>query len=162
MLNSNTTVLLSLPFGGSQFNLILLCNSRIYGPKSGSLNASIPGAPPPPPGLPTFPVPLVAPLDNCPLPEPPIDGDSDGLGAYEPELVTGPPTLPDLFIPLGADVPPIGPVDNDLPTGAAFGAGTLNGVVGLVTGAGAAIGLALGLAVGGAGLAGDGFSIGCF
>ena len=50
-----------------------------------------------------------------------------------------------------------------MPTGALFGAGTLNGVDGLTTGAGAETGLALGLGVGGAGLAGDGFStaVGC-
>ena len=52
ILNKSTTVLLSFPFGGSQLSLILRCNSRIYGPKSGSLSASIPGAPPPPPGFP--------------------------------------------------------------------------------------------------------------
>ena len=52
ILNNRTTRLLSLPFGGSQLSLILRCNSLIYGPKSGSLRASIPGAPPPPPGLP--------------------------------------------------------------------------------------------------------------
>lgn len=57
ILNNNTTLLLSLPFGGSQFILILLCNSLMYGPKSGSLIESIPGLPPPPPGLPGLPEP---------------------------------------------------------------------------------------------------------
>ena len=70
--------------------------------------------------------------------------------------------LPDLESPLGADVPPIGPVDNVLPIGAALGAGAVNGVLGLATGAGVETGLALGLAVGGAGLAGEGFSTGAF
>ena len=67
-------------------------------------------------------------------------------------------------MPVGAEVPPIGPVLNVLPTGADFGASAVNGVDGFSTGAGAEIGRALGLAVGGAGLAGDGFSTetGCF
>ena len=59
-------------------------------------------------------------------------------------------------MPVGAEVPPIGPVDKLLPTGAFFGTGAENGVLGFATGAGAAIGLVLGLAVGGAGFAGDG------
>lgn len=64
-----------------------------------------------------------------------------------------------VLAPVGAEVPPIGPVDKVLPVGAAFGAGTVNGVDGLATGAGVEVGLALGLAVGGAGLAGDGFAV---
>ena len=60
--------MLSFPLGGSQFILILLCNSLIYGPKSGSLIASIPGRPPPPPGLPP-PEPEPPPLPE-PLPVP--------------------------------------------------------------------------------------------
>ena len=157
ILNNSTTVLLSLPFGGSQLSFILRCNSLIYGPKSGSRKASIPGAPPPPPGLPTLPVPPAEePLENCPEP-PLLDGESDGLGAYA--LLDEPPAeVPDFAIPVGADVPPTGPVDNVFPIGAAFGTGTVNGVVGLATGVGAETGLALGRGVGGAGFAGEGFS----
>ena len=61
-------------------------------------------------------------------------------------------------MPVGAEVPPIGPVLNVLPTGAALGAGAVNGDEGFSTGVGAVTGRLLGLAVGGAGLAGDGFS----
>ena len=107
-----------------------------------------------------FPVPPAeAPLDNCPELPLPTDGDKDGLGAYVPELVTGPPVL-DFAMPVGADVPPIGPVESVFPTGAAFGAGTLNGVEGFATGVGVLVGLALGRAVGGAGFAGAGFAAG--
>ena len=119
----------------------------------------MPGAPPPPPGLPILPVPLAdVPLVNCPeLPEP-TEGESEGLGAYAPELVTGPPP-PDFATPVGADVPPIGPVAKVLPAGAELGTGTLNGVEGFATGAGADVGRALGLAVGGAGFAGAGLFV---
>ena len=124
----------------------------MYGPKSDSLKASIPGAPPPPPGLPIFPVPPGAePLESCP-PPPPADGDSEGRGAYVPEL-EGLPLVPEDFGAPAVDEPPTGPVDKVFPTGAPLGAGTVNGVDGLATGAGVDTGLALGLAVGGAGFA---------
>ena len=81
ILNKRTTRLLSLPFGGSQFILIRRCNSLIYGPKSGSRMASIPGRPLglPGPGLPTLPEPPE--LANL-EPEPELFvGESDGVGA---------------------------------------------------------------------------------
>jgi hypothetical protein len=92
-LNKRTTRLLSLPFGGSQFILILRCNSLMYGPKSGSFMASIPGRPPPPPGLPPpepdppcpepVPVPEPEPVPFAvlePVPEPLPIGAREGLG----------------------------------------------------------------------------------
>src|SRR5574344_328666 len=81
ILNIKTTRLLSFPFGGSQFIFILRCNSLIYGPKSGSLTASIPGRPPPPPGFPP-PEPVPEPYPDAILePDPDPTGANDGLGA---------------------------------------------------------------------------------
>ena len=109
ILNNSTTRLLSFPFGGSQFILIRLCNSLMYGPKSGSLIASIPGLPFgfPGPGFPYPPVPPPPPLASL-LPEPPV-GANDGAGAYLPlpddVLPPPPPPLADVPDPL------IGPVE---------------------------------------------------
>ena len=68
----------------------------------------------------------------------------------EPELV---PPFP---APVGADVPPTGPVANVFPVVAPVGTGTLNGVEGFATGVGAVTGFTLGLEVGGAGFAAEG------
>jgi len=114
----------------------------------------MPGAPPPPPGLPALPVPPdpLLPKELFPLP---ADGDKDGLGEYVPLPVPDEAPVPPLPTPVGAEVPPIGPVESVLPVGALVGLGTLNGVEGF-TGAGAEVGADEGLAVGGAGFAGDG------
>ena len=60
-------------------------------------------------------------------------------------------------VPVGADVPPTGPVARVFPAGAFAGLGTVNGDDGFAVGAGADIGLLLGLALGGAGFAAEGF-----
>ena len=109
--------------------------------------------------MPIFPLPE-EPRDSG-LVDPPDDGDKEGFGAYELPLELDDDALEPDLAPVGADVPPIGPVERVLPGSAAFGAGALNAVVGFATGAGAEVGLALGLAVGGAGLAGEGFAAGC-
>ena len=106
ILNKSTTLLLSLPFGGSQFIFMRLCSSLMYGPKSGSLTASIPGAPLgfPGPGLPTLPLlPLLPEEENLPPELLPLgaklgDGAEVPLPDFEPEPalepVTGPPGVP--------------------------------------------------------------------
>ena len=151
ILKSSTTRLLSLPFGGSQFILIRLCNSLIYGPKSGSLIASIPGLPFgfPGPGFPYPPVPPPPPLASL-LPEPPV-GANDGAGAYLPlpdeVLPPPPPALADVPEPL------IGPVEYlPLPV-PPLGTGTVNADDGFAVGLGVVGGFNDGHAVGGAGLA---------
>ena len=76
----------------------------------------------------------------------PAEGDNDGLGAYVPEEdVTGPPTE-GFDIPVGAEVPPIGPVAKVFPIGAPVGTGTVKAVEGFATGAGDDIGAAGGSA----------------
>ena len=115
----------------------------------------MPGAPPPPPGLPAFPVPPPEPDLPKELPlDPPIEGDNVGFGA--PLEVPEVPDVPPLPVPDVPEVPPIGPVAKVLPVGAFVGLGTVNGDDGFATGVGADTGLTLGLAVGGAGFAGDG------
>ena len=104
--------------------------------------------------MPTLPEPL-EPLANCPLP-PLAEGESEGLGAYELPFEPPPEEAAPDFEPAGADVPPTGPVERVLPTGAPLGAGTVKLDDGFGVGAGADIGLDDGLAVGGAGFAGDG------
>ena len=85
----------------------------MYGPKSGSLIASIPGLPPPPPGFPPpapepllYPEPEPEPLEPEPdasfEPEPLPTGASEGLGENEP-----PPFEPPF---LDEPEPLIGPV----------------------------------------------------
>ena len=157
ILNNRTTRLLSLPLGGSQFILIRRCNSRIYGPKSGSLTASMPGAPLglPGPGLPTLPLLPVLPGENLPPVElPELLGEKLGDGVYLLPL----PELP-LFEPEPDFVPATGPPDGPATFGAAiFGAGMLNvplgfcvlGALGLIAGFGAGA-CALGTPCGAAG-----------
>ena len=120
-----------MPLGGSQFILILRCNSLIYGPKSGSLTASIPGAPLgfPGPGLPTFPLLPELPGENLPPEElPELLGEKLGEGVYLLPL----PALP-LLEPEPDFVPATGPPDGPATLGAAIlGAGILKEPVGFL------------------------------
>ena len=122
------------------------------------MRASIPGAPPPPPGFPTLPVPPPAPVPFLPREELPLlePGANDGIGAPVLEPAVEPLPVPPFEDPAGAEVPPTGPVAKVFPVGAFAGLGMLNGVDGFATGAGDEVGFALGLAVGGAGFAGEG------
>ena len=60
----------------------------MYGPKSGSRIASIPGRPPPPPG---FPPPAPVPQ---PYPEPPVPEPEPLLPELEPDTILLPEPLP--------------------------------------------------------------------
>ena len=67
----------------------------MYGPKSGSFIASIPGAPfgLPGPGFPTFPPLPALPGENLPPEEPPALGEKLGAGVLLPE--EAPPLAPE-------------------------------------------------------------------
>ena len=117
----------------------------MYGPKSGSFRASIPGAPFgfPGPGLPTLPPLPALPGENLPPVELPL-GEKLGDGEYllpEPE---DPELEPEPVLE-----PAIGPPDGPATFGAAtFGAGMLKfppgflvfGALGLIAGFGAEVG----------------------
>lgn len=138
ILKSTTTRFEASPFGGFQFLLILRSSSRIYGPQSGDLIASIPGGPDglPGPGFPIEPVPYPVPLvPGLPVPEVvpepdeplPLDGDNCGDGIPVPVPLEEPP--PCARVPV--DVPL--PAEGLGPTGASvFGTATLNGLFGAV------------------------------
>ena len=122
-----------------------------YGPKSGSLIASIPGLPfgLPGPGLPTPPVPPPPPLASL-VPEPPVganDGPATLLPPPDVEEPPAPPPLAELPEPL------IGPVVYLPVPVPPEGTGTLNADEGLAVGRGVVGGFSDGRAVGGAGFA---------
>ena len=116
----------------------------MYGPKSGSFTASIPGAPLgfPGPGFPTLPVLPALPGENLPPPELlDVLGEKLGEGEYLLPLPDEPLGLPEPVL-----VPATGPPDGPATFGAAtFGAGTLKlplgflvlGALGLTAGFGA-------------------------
>ena len=121
----------------------------MYGPKSGSLIASIPGLPLgfPGPGFPTPPVPPPPePLASF-EPEPPV-GASEGPAEYLP-------APPFVEVPPFAEVPEplIGPVVYLPVPVPPFGTGIANGDEGFIAGLGVVGGFIDGRAVGGAGFA---------
>lgn len=129
----------------------------MYGPKSGSLIASMPGLPfgLPGPGFPIPPVPPPPPLASFwPDPEPAPVGAREGPGVYFPPPEPFPVEEPPLPPPFTAVPEPlIGPVAYRPPVVPPEGTGTWNAELGLATGFGVRGGFIEGRAVGGCGFA---------